>query len=140
MKKIFILLLLLSTILFASSSAVEAKIYNSIFSAFFPYKNIVRVWVDKESKRDILQRIANVRLVSSMGDADICLIMKSKDIKTNKLIFVGSYSLLKHYKESTLGGFFWQKGRPNILFLKENLEKFNVKLPSRFSKYIENDL
>jgi len=140
MKKIFILLLLLANILFASSNAVEAKIYDSIFSAIFPHKNIVRVWVDKESKKTVLERIKNIKVVTSSLEADICLVFKSKNIETNKVIFVGSYALLKYYKESTIGGFFWQKGRPNILFLKNNLDKYNVKLPAKFSKYVESSL
>ena len=140
MKALYILLIFLSSVVSASSSAVEAKIYNSIFSAIFPEKPIVRVWVDERAKREILAKVKNIKLVSFQKDADICLVLKSKDIDTEKLTFVGSYTLLKYYKESTIGGFFWQKGRPNILFLKRNLEKHDIQLPKKFSRYIENEL
>ena len=140
MKKIILLLLLINTFLVASSSDVEAKIYNSILSAIFPTKSNIRVWVDQESKKNILNQIEKVQLVETPADADICLVLESKHLKTKKLMFVGSYSLLKHYKESTIGGFFWQKGRPNIMFLGTNLKKHHIELPTKFDRYIESEL
>jgi len=45
-----------------------------------------------------------------------------------------------YYKKDIVGGFYWQKGRPNILFLKDNIDKYNIKLPSSMKQYIESEL
>jgi len=140
LKKIFITILLGCTLLLAESSLVEKKIYSHILHALYPEKAGIKVWSDDKNKEAILQKIPKVQLIKSPKDADFVLIQKDKDIHTNGVIFVTNYHMLQHYKKDAIGGFYWQKGRPNILFLKPNLQKYKIRLPKDMQEYIEDTL
>ena len=139
MKKI-IILLVLNLSLFASVNDIEKEIYATILRAIFPNKPTISVWSDNKNKTILLHQIPFVQITSPQK-ADIVFIYHEPSIPTlplKKIIFVGSYSLLKKYKNRVIGGFFWQKGRPNIIFLEKNLKKFHIHLPPEFDKYIED--
>jgi len=139
LSKSVLLVLLVCFNLYASSIESEKKIYKYLLHSIFPNKNIVKVWVDKKSKVPVLQN-RNTEVVQNKNDADILLLFYTKELQTEKILFAGSYKVLKNYKNKAIGGFFWQKGRPNILFLKQNLEKEGVTLPLKLNKYIKEDL
>ena len=84
--------------------------------------------------------IINVIIVKTPQEADFLIIKHSLNIKSNGLKFANSYKILKYYRESVIGGFYWQKGRPNILFLEKNLEHNHLILPESMQEYIESDL
>ncbi len=58
--------------------------------------------------------------------------------KCNKPAIVTKYYLLKKYKNA-IGAIYWKKGRPNVVFVKDRLEQFNIKLPDRYRKYLERE-
>jgi len=41
-------------------------------------------------------------------------------------------------RENCVGAFFWKKGRPNILFIRERLRKKRIKLPPEYNRFIES--
>ena len=139
MKKLFVLLFLLPLLLNASQEEYENKILATITDALFPNTKVVKVWTDTPKNNLFLQHIEKIETVSNIENADILFLTKDSDIKSNKMKFVTSYQLLKRYKKSAVGGFYWKKGRPNILFIKKNLIKYKRTLPPSMSKYIEND-
>jgi len=135
MKKLFVAFIFLPLYLYASHINYEAKIYTVIFSSLFPHKHKILVWSDSKRKEEVLSHVPNVLIVVERKNADILLLTKKTDIQAPQMKFVTSYKLLKHYKESAIGGFYWQKGRPNILFLKQNLQKYHLQLPSSLQEY-----
>ncbi|WP_187647575.1 hypothetical protein [Nitrosophilus labii] len=141
MKKIVILLVLVINLI-ASVTKIEKEIYSTILKALFPQKKIIKIWVDNHHKKKLFRKINLVKLTNNYKNADILFVYNTKTLKDEKrdkaIIFVGKYTLLKDYQDRVIGGFFWQKGRPNIIFLRKNLEKFNITLPSNFEKYIED--
>jgi putative cell wall-binding protein len=142
MKKSIQILILLSlySLLQAESISAEQKIYNLIFTGIFPHKYRVHVWVDDTKKREILSGMSKVIVVSSKKDADLLLVAKNFHIVSDKILFVSSYALLKHYRKSVVGGFYWKKGRPNLLFLRKNLSQHHITLPRSLQKYVEEEL
>jgi len=83
---------------------------------------------------------SNFEIVNSCDDADIVLVTYKKNITAqckDKLLFGTRYKTL--LKEPTVGAFFWQKGRPNILFYKSRLKKHGITLSKDFQKYIDNE-
>ena len=139
MKKLFLLLLFLPLLLIASQKEYEVKILFAITDALFPNSNVVKVWTDTKENVLFLQNVKKVQTVSTIEESDLLFISKNNDIQSDKMKFVTSYQLLKRYKKSALGGFYWKKGRPNILFIKENLLKYKKKLPESMDKYIEDE-
>ena len=41
-------------------------------------------------------------------------------------------------REDCVGAFFWKKGRPNILFIRERLRKKKIELPPEYNRFIES--
>jgi len=41
-------------------------------------------------------------------------------------------------RENCVGAFYWKKGRPNILFIRERLRKKGIKLPPEYNRFIES--
>jgi hypothetical protein len=123
---------------FSSNNSFEVKLYDKIFSSMFPQKAVIKVWSDSDEKVSFLTKIPKVVIVNNQNEADILFVTKQKDIVSQKMKFVTSYQLLKKYRQSAVGGFYWKKGRPNILFLEANLNKYNISLPKSFNEYIES--
>jgi len=139
MKKILFLLLFLPLLLSASKQEYELKILSTIADALFPNTKVVKVWTDTQKSTLFLEKMKKIQIVSTIAEAEILLLTKENDIKSKKMKFVTSYKLLKRYKNTTLGGFYWKKGRPNILFIRKNLIKYKRKLPKSMLKYIEDE-
>ena len=140
MTKIIFLLLTLSGLLFSANFNTERRIYQHILHALYPNEKSIEVWSDDQKKRDMLQSIPNVKLVQRPEQADFVLLHQKKNITTKGVIFVTDYHLLKYYDKDAIGGFYWQKGRPNILFLRPNLQKHNISLPEDMQEYVEDTL
>ncbi|WP_200762861.1 hypothetical protein [Nitrosophilus alvini] len=143
MRKI---VLLFFTVLSLSASVleIEQKIYRTVLSAIFPDKKSIIVWTDKPEKKVIYEKIEGTKITNDIKKADILFVHNPKtltNLNTYKvIIFVGNYALLKKYQNVAIGGFFWQKGRPNIVFIKKNLQKLNINLPKTFEEFIEDSV
>ena len=124
----------------ASALQTEQEIYKTILSAIFPSKPIVHVWLDDPNKQEIFANIDKVRIVKERDEADILIIYKTYDIDAkDKKVFADGYLIFKHYKDNIVGGFYWQKGRPNLVFIKKNLKDYGISLPDDLQEYIEED-
>ena len=135
------MLLALSVLLLASEVETERKIYDAILHALLPKdQKPIRLWSDSQSLVKELEPLDDVKVVKKSDKADIAIITKKMPPKCRCIPFVTSYRLLKEYKDKAVGGFFWQKGRPNILFLKNNLQKAGLKLPQSMQQFVEDDL
>ena len=140
MKKIIIILLLILN-LTASSLEIEQKIFTAVLSSIFPNKSKINIWSDNKLNRKILNGLPlDIRIVENKEDADLLLINHTYGIKTNKMIFVGKYSLLKEYKKHAIGGFYWQKGRPNLIFIHKNLLLNHINLPNDMLVFAEDKI
>ncbi|WP_456463829.1 hypothetical protein [Persephonella sp.] len=73
-------------------------------------------------------------------EADVVIagdLLKNKDCE-KKVMIVTKYYLIRKY-QNAVAAFYWYKGRPNIVFIKERLEKFGIKLPTEYEKYIDSE-
>lgn len=138
--KIFIFIQLLATLLFSSQIEVETRIYSLIIHSIFPQKTNVKVWTDDNEKRTFLNTLTSVKVVDSPKKADFVIIQTPLSYEPKAIVFTSSYKTLKHYQDDAIGGFYWQKGRPNILFLEDNLKKHELTLPSSMEQYVESSL
>jgi len=138
--KIFILLTLITSFLFSSERAIETKIYKLIIHSIFPQKKEIRIWTNDQKKNNALKNISWIKIVKKPQNADLLILLDPIQLPTKALIFTSSYRALKHYNKNAIGGFYWQKGRPNILFLETNLDKHNITLPDSMNEYIESSL
>jgi len=116
--------ILLIPILLFSFNKYENELFSYILSKIFN-KKIVYVL----SKQKVNYPLINVY---DCKKADIVL---GNYNKCNKPHFVFSYKNLIHNKKA-IGAFYWAKGRPQILLLKNRLKEFNLSIPKELDEYI----
>ncbi len=131
-----LLTLFLITNIFASDNKKASDIFNLIVKEITK-KDSSNVYLHRGIE-SIEKYPGNLKIVTACKDADIIILSTISDIPrecSKKILFGSRYSHLKN--PNVIGSFFWQKGRPNILFYRQRLENHNIKLDSSFNKYIE---
>lgn len=135
MKKIILFFLIISTIN-ADNAHKASSIFNMIAKSITK-KTEPTIYIHREVES--LQLFpGDIKIVKECAEADIVLLSTLKNIPSEcrgKLLFGTRYSHLDN--RDVIGAFFWQKGRPNILFYKKRLELNGIKLDPSYNKYIE---
>ncbi|WP_108063844.1 hypothetical protein [Poseidonibacter lekithochrous] len=150
MKKLIIILSLIS-ICFADQYTflvkkydkeieLEAKIIANIANS--TTKGNIKLFIPKitELEKKIYSKYLEV--VDSCDKSNFVFI-KNKINKpetcnlTNKVFFTNNYRKLLN-KDMYIGAFFWSKSRPNIVFIKNRLDKKEITLPNSYSQFIED--
>ena len=76
--------------------------------------------------------------VNTCSDSDIAIVSSPAQIQgcKNQIILVTKYTLLNTIPDA-VGAFYWQKGRPNLVFIRSRLIEKRVKLASEYTKLID---
>lgn len=151
MKKILLLFLLFYGQIFALDKESTLKFYHHIFEGLLGEKT-VSVYVKDKKYADVFSHSRYIKLAESSQNADIILLTNKnilKKILKNKnnnqsegsqaILFATDYRLLK-YSEDIVGAFYWKKGRSQLLFVKNRLDKQDITLPSEYKKYTVDKL
>ncbi len=132
-----LLTLFLITSIYASDDKKASTIFNLI-AKNITEKSSPNVYLHKGNS-SLEKYPGNLNITTECAKADLVILSTTKDIPKEcleKILFGTRYSHLKN--KDVVGSFFWQKGRPNILFYKQRLKEHKVKLDSSFDRYIEN--
>ena len=132
-----LLILFLITTTWASDDEKASSIFNLI-AKNITEKSSPNVYLHKGNS-SLEKYPGNLNITTECAKADLVILSTTKDIPKEcleKILFGTRYSHLKN--KDVVGSFFWQKGRPNILFYKQRLEEHKIKLDSSFDRYIEN--
>ncbi|WP_156957501.1 hypothetical protein [Hippea jasoniae] len=100
----------------------------------------VKIYLADKSFIQLPQNKYNLRFIKNCSKANLVLTSTLSNLNSTclkKPIFVTDYGEYIHHKNLIIGALFWQKGRPVLLFIKKNLERFHVKLPPTYSSYTE---
>jgi len=109
------------------------------------------VYVNDDEYRQVFLTSKRLRLVSDPKEADIVLITnertlekvltKEKASQTDKkpILFVTDYHLLAK-SDMVVGAFYWRKGRSQLLFVKNRLDKYNITLPDEYQRFTVDEL
>ena len=151
MRKVLVLLILMSGHLYSLERKSTLKIYHSIFHALSSKENI-SVYTNDKEYRDVFIHSKEISLSEDPENTDIILITQesmlneildsmSQDMnKTEQpIIFVTNYKFLK-ISEKIIGAFYWRKGRSQLLFIKNRLERSNITLPEEYQKFMIDEL
>ena len=106
----------------------------------FPNQKIT-AWGETADQKNIIGQSTKMSPTENIKNARLILITKKipENIPSNAILITTEYSLL--IKEPrVVGAFFWQKGRPNILFVRKRMQEVNITLGREFDKYIEDEL
>ena len=132
--KFFILCFILTKLLFANN--YELKLYEHILPSIF--KGKILIYTDSKSK-EILENSKILTIVDKCSEANL-LIGKNfnnlDELCKKTPLFTTSYKSYKNNKDS-FGAFYWRKGRPQLKFKKDVIEKLNFILPNNLQKYVK---
>lgn len=135
MKKL-LLLLLAAFHLAASDIELATKIYKTIAVALTANSTpLFYIHGDIGELRDNRQILRTERCAK----ADIVILSTFDGLPPEclkKPLFASRYRLFLEHSE-IVGAFFWQKGRPNIVFSAERLQQRGIRLGAEFEPYIE---
>ncbi len=98
------------------------------------------IYIDDPKYNGIINFLKQSYLLDNCENAQIIFTKRYEDLDPqcrNKKIFFLSFKEYRLHKNKAVGAFFWQKGRPNILFRKEALQKFHIKVTPEFEKFVE---
>ena len=136
MIKLLIILFLITTT-YASDNKKASTIFNLVAKEITK-KSAPNIYLHKYNE-SIKKYPDSLKIVTECAKADIVILSTIKDIPEEcleKILFGTRYSHLKNI--NVVGAFFWQKGRPNILFYQKRLNRNSITLNPSFDKYIED--
>lgn len=134
MKKIILILsLFISTLL---SSDINERLYEKIFEGLFPNKDLILVYNIGETKYNSNKIIYTKEIYNS----DLILVSEyyRLDIFSNKPLFVSDLRQLKIY-ENSIGALYWENDEAKIIFLKDRLERYNIRIADYLKKYVVDE-
>lgn len=117
-----------------------SKIFNKIFTAIFS-KQTIYVYNQNPDYVEVIHKAENLNLTQDIINADIALLTNPKELMNthNRLAFTTNLTVLRE-GESVIGAFYWEYGRPKIVFIRKRLEHYNITLSKSFEKYIVEEL
>ncbi len=122
---------------------LEVRIIEKIFKDLTKRES-VRIYILGDGKEEVKDKIEKysefLKIADVCSKADIVLLTGKARMPRackDKISFALGRDLLFKL-DSCVGAFYWKKGRPNILFLKERLRERMIKLPPEYGKYIES--
>jgi len=130
-----------SSLLYAiSSDKIEYKIILSMLNSITSHTSL-SIYTDSKRIEQLLSKNNDITFLENCDKVDISILEKNKMINkcVNGPIITLEYDLLKVYPNS-VGSFFWQKGRPNIVFIESRLKDQNITIDSGFNDYIEETI
>lgn len=139
MKKLFfeliLFLLIQSQYLLAFDIETASKIYDKLFYAVFK-KEDIKVYVNDDEYKKMISLSQYLKLTQKIENSDIIIITKEEELNEikDKVAFTIDKELLEK-NANIIGAFYWNKGIPEIIFLKERLVKYNLDLSESFKKY-----
>lgn len=134
MKKIFLIIFAFTSL--QSSDIYELQMYQNILTTLFQ-KDTILVYSRDADEIELIKTSTNIKLTTKCSDADV-LIGKNFSYpefrECKKPIFATSYRSYME-QENAFAVFYWRKGRPQIQFKLEPINRYKLFLPENFKKY-----
>ena len=144
MKHLFLLVVLLyssvvTTLQASDVDKIENKIVMNMIHSLSK-NQLISIYTDSQ-KIKILLTDLEINFVDRCSNADVAILETNKLVKNCKQIPILTlkYNLLKVYP-SSVASFFWQKGRPNIVFIESRLKSQNIEIDSKFNHFVEESI
>jgi len=135
-----LLIYLLGIFINASEINIAAKIIDKTVASLFPKNEKVKTWANQKYHIDIISHSRKMSFSTYIKDASFYLVGSTIPNYFPKDAVIFTTDLNLFYKnERIIGTFYWQKGRPNLMFLQSRLDKYNLSLSDEFIDYIEDE-
>jgi len=145
LKKLLIIFFLLYGQLVAFDKKSTLKIYDKIFTSMFHGDSAIYVYTPNNEYKNLFDNSSYIKPIKDLFKADIAFVT-TKDELSNVLkknpkiaVFTTNRHLLYDY-QAVVGAFYWTKGRKQLIFIKDRLDKHHLKLPKEYEKYMVDEL
>lgn len=135
LKFLITILFILSTPTLAQQDPqyIEVRLLEKVLSDMFDSSKVFVCLYDT-NKAQTIKKYSDKIIITDCQNAQI--ILTDKHIPENsKPVFVLNDELLRTLKNA-IGGLYWKKGRPQLIFLEDRLDKFNIKLPPEYKGFM----
>lgn len=137
MKIILIVFFLILSLHSKDVSELKVEILSAISHSLM-HKDKINIYVDdptlsKNKNKNIKLSFVEYKNADIVFTSDVNIV---KSLDNKAIVFATTYYAYAHLPHA-VGAFFWQKGRPNIIFSEKRLKELSIKLPNKFDKYIE---
>ena len=95
--------------------------------------------------RNIFDKSFVIKPIKDIAKADIAFVTTENELKnvlkTNPNIAI--FTTNRHFLyncQAVIGAFYWTKGRKQLIFIKNRLDKYHLKLPQEYEKYMVDEL
>ncbi len=129
---------------FRSPEELQVRIFEKIFTDMFRKRtvNVFLISMRKRELSELFRRFSKrIRVVQNCMEADIVLVTSRNSfipMECSEKIIFSLYRDDIFRIDRCVGAFYWRKGRPHIVFVKEKLQSFNIVLPPEYEKFIES--
>jgi hypothetical protein len=127
--------------MFALDRDTTLKIYTKILTSLFPSQKQIAVYVPNKEYNEILRHSSKLKVTDDISKASIAIVTNEQELKNVKAlnkdieIFTINEKLV-FLDDSVIGAFYWKKGRSQLLFVKNRLERYHIKLSNEYNKFI----
>jgi hypothetical protein len=135
--RVFVLLLLFNQCVNCFDTKTASKIYDKLFFSIYK-KNTILVYTPNQTYKSMLQNSQILKNVETIEEATVIIISNQNEITPkmgNKTIFAANYEVFRD-NENAIGAFYWNKGRPEIVFSQSRLLGKNLSVSQDLEKYI----
>jgi hypothetical protein len=127
--------------MFALDRDTTLKIYTKILTSLFPSQKQIAVYVPNKEYNEILRYSSKLKVTDDISKASIAIVTNEQELKNVKAlnkdieIFTTNEKIV-FLDDSVIGAFYWKKGRSQLLFVKNRLERYHIKLSNEYNKFI----
>jgi len=134
---LFLLVLMIPAFSQPNPDYIEVRLIEKILIDM-ANKQPVNVCVINYNANKILNYSTYLR-ITKCENADFMIIGKdTEEINYNKPAIVFDEDLIKKVKNA-VGALYWKKGRPQLIFIKNRLDKYKIQLPSEYKGYLVDE-
>ena len=122
--------------LLANSS--EVAIYKEILQSLFPKSRTITIYVDDKAELENLEKTGlSIRFTDDIAKARLLWLKYAHANIGDVPIFATHYSIIRKYPKRVIGGFYWKKGRPTIIFYKQRLLRYGFPIDKNIQPFLE---
>lgn len=136
-----LLLIVLITLPLVASEAKWTRLLLEQMISNIGHEGVQKVYAADTTVRGYLETLETITLVSSCEEAELVVTRQTQTEQgcDRKPAIVLSYRAFKN-RQDAVGAFFWQKGRPTVVYSKTRLDAFGLIVSDDLKKYVVEQL
>ncbi len=139
--KLLVVFLFFTLLCSANTLEHDVETFESIATAILEQEEAT-IYPAGDRIREIIKRSKKLHYKRDCNKAELIIaendaVLPGECNHMYNRIFYNSYKSLKNSSHA-IGAYYKHKGRNNLIFIEENLERLDITLPKQFDKYIES--